>query len=239
MKIIPNIYLLDGKCVSLYKGKENEQKRVYFKEPFHMARLFESEGAKTIQITDLNASKSGSIYHTTIIKKICNGVDMEVQLTGGVRTIEEIDKAFKLGVSRVILGVSAIHILKEAVAKYGSDKIVFGIKARQHKVDTDLTIDGKEPEISALAKEVEKIGITQITYKDLETEGTLYHPNFDEIEKLVYETEGRMAIYSSGGIADEYDLKLLQDAGAAGVIISRAFMEDALDLRELVERFED
>ncbi|MFA6528216.1 MAG: 1-(5-phosphoribosyl)-5-[(5-phosphoribosylamino)methylideneamino] imidazole-4-carboxamide isomerase [Candidatus Gracilibacteria bacterium] len=238
MKIIPNIYLLDGKCVSLYKGKESEQKRVYFKEPFHTARLFESEGAKTLQVTDLNASKTGSLYHLAVIKKICGGVDAEVQLAGGIRTMEEIDKAFKLGVSRVVLGVSAIHVLKEAVAKYGSDKIVFGIKARQHKVDTDLTIDGKEPEISALAKEVEKIGITQIIYKDLETEGTLYHPNFDEIEKLVNETEGRMAIYSSGGIADDYDIKLLKDAGAAGVIISRAFMEDVLDLRGLVERFE-
>lgn len=238
MKIIPNIYLLDSKCVSLYKGKENEQKKVYFKEPFYTARLFESEGAKTLQITDLNASWSGSLYHTTIIKKICGNISAEVQLAGGIRTMEEIDKAFKLGIAKVVLGVSAIHVLKEAVAKYGNDKVIFGIKGRKNKVDTDLMLEGGVPEVTELAKEVEKIGITQIIYKDLETEGTLYHPNFDEIEKLVYETEGRMAIYSSGGIADEYDLKLLKDAGAAGVVISRAFMEDALDLRGLVERFE-
>ncbi|EKD64293.1 MAG: hypothetical protein ACD_51C00028G0019 [uncultured bacterium] len=237
MKIIPNIYLLDGKCVSLYKGKENEQKRVYYKEPFHTARLFESEGAKTIQITDLNGSKTGSLYHTTIIKKICSGVDSEIQLAGGIRDMDSVEKAFKLGVSRVILGVSAIRILKEALAKYGSDKIIFGIKGRKNMVDTDLTLEGSAPEVTELAKEVEKTGVTQIIYKDLEMEGALYHPNFDEIERLIYETDGRIAVYSSGGIADEYDIKLLKDAGAAGVIVSRAFMEDVLDLSDMIEKY--
>jgi len=72
----------------------------------------------------------------------------------------------------------------------------------------------------------------------MQTEGAMYHPNFDMIEKIIYETDGKMDIYSSGGTADEYDLKLLRETGTKGVIIGRAFMENALDFRKLREMYE-
>ena len=237
MEIIPSLYLQDGKIVSWYKGQQNEQKKIYYKEPLHMARFFASEGATKLQIIDLGGTLSGQLQHTGIIKQICRNIDSEVQLGGGIRTMEEVARAFDLGAGRVLLGVSSIKILKEALEKYGPDKIVMGIKGNYNKVDTDFTMDGGVPEVTDLAKEVQKVGVTQLVYKDMQTEGALYHPNFDMIEKIIFETEGKMDIYSSGGTADEYDLKLLREAGAKGVIIGRAFMENALDFKKLMEMY--
>ncbi len=233
MQIIPSLHLQDGKCVSWYKGQQNKQKKTYFNEPLRMAKLFDMQGAKKLQIIDLNGSITGKFGNTHLIQKICNSIKSEVQLGGGIRRMEDIEKAFELGAKRVILGVSSIAILKDALNKYGGNKIIMGIKARHDLVETDLTLEGRATEVTLLAKEVQKIGITQIIYKDLEAEGTLYHPNFDIIEKIIYETGGEMDIYSSGGVADEYDLKLMKDTGAAGIIISRAFMENKLSFPNL------
>lgn len=238
MEVIPSLYLQDGKIVSWYKGQPDQQKRIFYKEPLHMARFFEGEGAKKVQIIDLSGSLKGELAHKDLIERICISLEAEVQVGGGIRSMEEVQKAFDLGVTRVILGVASLPILKEALEKYGSDKIIMGIKGRKQIVDTDFTLEGKTPEVTDLAKEVQKIGITQLIYKDLETEGALYHPNFDATEQLIYETEGKIAIYTSGGITDEYDLKLLSDTGATGVIIGRAIMEKKLDLKKLVERYD-
>jgi len=235
--IIPCLYIQDGKCVSLYKGDQNKQKKVYLKDPLQMAKVFDMQGAKKLQIVDLNASKTGELENASLISRICKNIKSEVQLGGGIRTMENIKKAFELGVKRVILGVSSITILKEALREYGPDKIIMGIKARHDIVDTDLTLGGKVAEVTLLAKEVKDIGIKQIIYKDLEAEGTLYHPNFDMIEKIIYETGGEVEVYSSGGVAAEYDLKLLKDTGAAGVIIGRAFMENVLSFPDLNDVF--
>lgn len=199
------------------------------KDPLQTAKVFDMQGAKKLQIIDLNDNAN----NISLIGKICKNIKSEVQFGGSIRTIETIEKAFELGVARVILGVSAINMLKEALRKYGNDKIIMGIKARHDIVETDLTLEGKAPEATLLAKEVQKIGIKQIIYKDLEVDGTLYHPNFDIIEKIIYETGGEVDVYSSGGVADKYDLKLLKDTGAAGVIIGRAFMENALSFPDL------
>ncbi|MBU1019057.1 MAG: HisA/HisF-related TIM barrel protein [Patescibacteria group bacterium] len=234
MEIIPSLHLQDGKIVSWYKGKENAQKKIFYKEPLHMARFFEREGAEKIQIIDLNGSLSGELGHSKLIKLICGSIDAEVQLGGGIRTMESLEKAFELGVARVILGVSSIEILKQALEKYGPGKIIFGLKGRHDIVDTDMTLEGETPEVTELAKQVQKVGVKQLIYKDLETEGALYHPNFDITEKIIYETGGSLEVYSSGGIVDEYDLKLLRDAGAYGAIIGRALIEGKLSLRRLV-----
>jgi len=204
-----------------------------------MARFFASEGAKKLQIIDLGGSLSGQLKHTGIIKQICRNIDSEVQIGGGIRTMEEVAHAFALGAARIILGVSSIEILKEALAKYGTDKIIMGIKGNYNRVDTDFTLDGGVPEVTELAKQVQQVGVTQIIYKDMQTEGALYHPNFDMVEKIIYETDGKIDIYSSGGTADEYDLKLLRETGAKGVIIGRAFMENALDFKKLVGMYMD
>jgi len=198
-----------------------------------MARLFDMQGAKKLQIIDLNGSITGELGNARLIQKICKDIKSEVQLGGGIRKIGDMEKAFELGASRVVLGVSSIAILKSALKKYGGEKIIMGIKARHNIVDTDLMLEGKIPEVTLLAKEVKEIGVTQIIYKDLEAEGTLYHPNFDMIEKIIYETGGEVDVYSSGGVADAYDLKLLKDTGAAGVIINRAFMENELSFPDL------
>ncbi len=199
-----------------------------------MARYFDSQGVKKIQVIDLSGSLQGGIQHARIIKSICHAVDAEVQIGGGIRTMEQVEKAFELGASRVILGVSSIYILKDALAKYGSDKIIMGIKSHDDIVDTDLTIEGKTPEVTDLAVKFADAGVKTIIYKDMSTEGSLYHPNFDMVEKIIYALEGKADVYCSGGISDEYHIKLLVDTGAKGAIIGRALMENALDLGKLI-----
>lgn len=237
MFVIPSLYIQDQKIVSWYKGQPEQQKKIYYKDPVHLSKLFESEGAERLQIIDLSGSLEGQLVHKALIKRICHALEGEVQVGGGIRSMGEVEAAFEAGAARVLLGVSAIEILREALDKYGPDKIILGIKGRHNKVETEYTLEGKNPKVTDLAKKIQEIGIKQIVYKDLETEGALYHPNFDMIDKLIYETGGEVEIYSSGGTSDEYDLKLLKETGAAGVIIGRALMENHLDFKKLVERY--
>jgi phosphoribosylformimino-5-aminoimidazole carboxamide ribotide isomerase len=233
MLIIPSLYIEKGRTVSLYKGEENEQKTVYNKSPLNVAKSFEKQGASLIHIIDIDASRGQGSNNLDLIKKIVNELKIPIEIGGGIRTLANIEALFSVGVKRVVLGVSAEPILEKALKKYGPDRIVLGIKARKSFVESD-NLPPDSDEVLEVAEKALAKGVRYMVYKDLEREGTLFHPNYDEIERLLFFLGGKAKIFSSGGVTTLEDLSILRNLGATGVLVSRALLEYKIDLKEAI-----
>lgn len=217
MKIIPTLYLQNGKVVSLYKGNDNEQKKTYPKAAKSYAEFFGKEGASTLFVVDLDGDQHDRLNE---IREIFDG---EIWWAGKVRDLETIQALLDRGANRIILGHSAESIFESALAQFGPEKLIAGIKVKHHD-------EGAE-----LCEQLAETTFTDILIKDVNAEGTLFHPSFDLFEKCVY-FSGKN-VYSSGGIAEEMHLEWLQKIGVKGVSVARAFYENKLSLSRLLDRF--
>lgn len=232
MEIIPAIYILNGRCVALYKSSY-EQKATYFKSPVEMARSFEHEGAKKLHVIDLNGRQSGGFIQRDIIKRLIKAVKIPVQIEAGFQNMEDTAAAFALGASRVVLRPHALSFLKEALEAYGAEKIIVEIQAKGSEVvGGGINISGEPPDVVDFAEKLVPFGVKEIIYKDERSEGTLIHPNYDEVDRLFLITGKSLRIYVSGGISSARHLKLLKKIGAYGAIIGKAFYEKTISVRE-------
>ncbi len=218
MRIIPALFLQNGKVVSLYKGTDNPQKKVYSKLPVTYAESFHVDNAKTLFVIDLDGDQRERL------KELKAAFPGELWWAGEVRTLEAIDWLLANGADRIVLGQGAEPIFEAALAKHGPEKLIAGIQAFHYTLVPDLSV-----------KRVEQ-GFQDIFVKDMNAEGTLFQPNFDLMEKCVYFSKAN--IYASGGISKEQDIRLLGHAGVKGVVIGRALYEHQLNLASLVRHFE-
>jgi len=217
MKIIPTLYIQNGKVVSLYKGKENEQKKTYKKAAKSYATLFQSQGAKRIFIVDLDGDQAERLT------EIRDSFDGELWWAGQVRSLESIQDLLERGADRIVLGASAQNIYDEALTTYGPEKLIIGFKITQREKGPDI------------CEELSDSGFTDILIKDVNAEGTLFIPSFDLYEKCVYFSG--LNVYSSGGVSDMDHLKLMSRSGVKGVMVSRAILEHQLSLEEALIHF--
>ena len=236
MEIIPVIYILDGRCVALYKGSY-EQKATYMKSPIHMARFFEKEGAKIIHIVDLNGRKEGGTIQKELLQHLILEVQIPLQLEAAFSSLEAIRIAFGFGISKVVLRPRAYHIIQEAIRSFGPEKILVEIQAKGSMVTIPI------PEISAgdtktsldivdFAENLVTMGVKNIIYKNEYTEGTMINPSFDEVDRLIGVTGQDLNIYLSGGIGELKHLALLKKIGTTGAIIGKALYEKHFTFRE-------
>ncbi|MBU0981112.1 hypothetical protein KKC94_00290 [Patescibacteria group bacterium] len=219
MLIIPAIFIQNGKAVSLYKGEDNPEKKTYHRLPEFYAKEFQEAGAKYLEVIDLDAK------NRKLLPNIRAEFTGEIWWGGEVRTIEEISELLANGATRIILGTSASPIYKEALEKFGVEKIMAGLKVHS------------DPDAPDKCTELSDQGFKYIILHDLESQGTLFHPNFDVMEKCFIFSNAK--IFASGGVADVRHIDLLKKAGVTGVIIARALYERHLDLKDLIQRFED
>lgn len=232
MEIIPAIYILDGKCVALYKGSY-EQKETYFKSPVEMAQYFEKGGAKKLHVVDLNGRRDGSLMQKDVIGKIIAAIGIPVQLESSFRSVEEMKAAFGLGVAKVVLRPYALEIIDDAIREFGPEKVIVEIQAKGSGVVGDGTTSEGEPiDVVDFAEKLVPLGVKEIVYKDERSEGTMIHPNYDEVDRLFLITGKDLKIYVSGGISDAKHLKLLKKIGAAGAVIGKAFYERMITVKE-------
>jgi len=218
MRIIPGLFIQHGKAVSLYKGTENAQKKVYSKAPYNYASFFQQQGAKTLLVVDLDGNQRARLPE---IKQHFSG---EIWWAGGVRDLATLKELFAAGAHRVVLGQSAEGIFVEALKLYGTERLIAGIQAFSNE------------EIPELCEKRVALGFRDIIVKDMNADGTLFHPNFDLMEKCVYFSKAN--IFASGGIGEENDLHLLNQTGVKGAIIARALYEQRLSLPPLLHHFE-
>ncbi|WP_022834950.1 1-(5-phosphoribosyl)-5-[(5-phosphoribosylamino)methylideneamino]imidazole-4-carboxamide isomerase [Salisaeta longa] len=219
--VIPAIDLRGGRCVRLHQGSY-EQETVYFDDPVKMAKLWRVQNARTLHIVDLDAARGGSedrADNRAVIRKMCDALDIPVQLGGGIRSLDDIEAALEMGVYRVIIGTAAVRdpdMVEEAVARFGCRRIVVGIDARDGEARVQGWTEGSGVDAVDLALDMERRGVRRIVYTDISRDGTLEGPNID-----AYRVMGKhltdMRITASGGVGAYKDLLAIQTLTPYGV----------------------
>ena len=232
MKIWPAIDIIDQKPVRLYQGDYN-QKEIVGQSVLEIAKQFEQSGASCLHLVDLDGAKEGSSKNEAIIIEVANKVNMKVEVGGGIRTKEQIERYLSNGLDRVILGTVAIEqpeFLKEMVDLYGGEKIVVGMDVKGDYVMTRGWLEDSKVTYQEMVKSLEKIGVKTIIVTDISKDGTLQGASHDLYRKLKDLTS--IEVVASGGIVNIQDIEILSDIKVAGAITGKALYHGSLDLKE-------
>lgn len=238
MQLYPAIDLKDGQCVRLKQG-EFKEITVYSQKPEEVAALWQSQGATFLHLVDLDGALAGRSVNEKVIEKIADTVSVPIEIGGGIRSEEAIESMLSLGVARVIIGTKAVEnpeFIRDMVKKFGQDRIVAGVDAK----DGMVAVEGWEKisgiTASELCNRMKEYGVRHIVYTDISRDGMLTGPNVEYTKKLTEETG--MDIIASGGMSSMEDLRQLYHAGVRGAIIGKALYEKRIDLKEAIEAFE-
>jgi phosphoribosylformimino-5-aminoimidazole carboxamide ribotide isomerase len=237
MLVIPAIDIKDGRCVRLFQG-EMDKETVYFESPLDAARHWVGEGATFIHVVDLNGAVEGRPVHTREVAAICKQPGLSVELGGGLRSLEAVEAALNLGVTRVVIGTAAYDNAKflRSLCKKFSEKIVVGIDARQGKVAVKGWKETTSMDAVALAQRCEQDGASRIIYTDIARDGTREGVNLDETLKIARAV--KIPIIASGGVATLEDIRRLlplEKEGVEGVIVGRALYAGAFALGQAIQ----
>ncbi|MFP7452457.1 1-(5-phosphoribosyl)-5-[(5-phosphoribosylamino)methylideneamino]imidazole-4-carboxamide isomerase [Bacillus altitudinis] len=235
--LYPAIDMRNGKCVRLVQG-DYDQETIYGDSPLDMARRFANEGAKWIHLVDLDGAKAGKRVNHEHVLSIASSLDVNVQIGGGIRKEEDVAFYLNNGVSRVILGSSAVSnpvFVKKMLAQYG-EKIAIGIDARNGFVSTEGWLETSEVKAEELGQELAKEGAEVFIFTDIQMDGMLSGPNVESTVRLA-EATGKQVI-ASGGVSAVSDLQKLsaqKQTGVSGAIIGKALYTKQFTLAEAFE----
>ncbi len=238
MLVIPAIDLHRGRCVRLYQG-DPERETVYGNNPVEVARQWEQLGAKMLHLVDLDGAFTGHSKNAKVICSIGEEVHIPLQLGGGIRSGEAVEKAISAGVSRVILGTIAIEqpeLAQKIVDEFG-ERIMVGIDARNGMVAIKGWTESSVIKTIELALRIEQWGIKEIIYTDIQKDGTMQGPDLAGLEDLLQNTS--LQVIMSGGISSIEDLVSLKPYSSRvnGVIIGKALYSNQLTLPDAMAVF--
>lgn len=237
MIILPAIDLKDGKCVRLFKGDFDTVHQVA-ESPLETAAEFKAAGAEFIHMVDLDGAKDGVRKNGEIVREVCEKSGMKIELGGGIRSMKDLEEVFSLGVYRGVIGSAAVtdpDFVKEAAAKYG-DRIAVGIDTLDGKVKTAGWIEDSGLDYLEFAKKMESLGVQNIIFTDIATDGALSGPSYARLMALK-ETVS-CAITASGGVSCNEDLVELCNLGMDAAIVGKAYYEGRVDLKTMVDILE-
>ncbi len=234
MKIFPAIDLYDNKAVRLYKG-DYAQMTVYNENPVEVARAFKEQGAEQIHVVDLAGAKLGEPAHMEMVRKIVRETGLFVEIGGGIRSMDTIEKYVSAGASRVILGTAAVTdetFLKEAIAAYG-DKIAVGADIADGKVAIKGWLEKSQYDVYSFLEKMQALGVKTIICTDVSKDGAMKGANHSLYKELT--EKYALQIIASGGVSSIADIKTLTENNVYGAIIGKAYYIGAIDLREAIE----
>ena len=235
MKIFPAIDIKDKKCVRLVKG-DFDNKTEYEMSPVDQAGKYKEHGFKNLHIVDLDGALTGETVNQDIIKDIVIKFDLKVEIGGGIRNIDSVQKYIDAGVEKVILGSAAIkdkNFLKEACEKF-SNKIALGLDAKNGY----LSVSGWKENSNQLTldylKEVNDFGVSRLIYTDISRDGMKQSPNFNETMKVA--EMSKCPVIISGGVSSIEDIKKAKSLNnIEGIIVGKAIYDGDIKLEELVK----
>lgn len=233
MIVIPAIDIIDAKPVRLYQG-DYQKKEVVASSVKETALSFENSGAQWIHIVDLDGAKQGKPVNVNIILSAVEALNVPIEAGGGIRTMEDIDMYLTHGISRVILGTSAINdeqLLKNAITKYG-EKIAVGMDCKDGNVMVEGWLKGSRMNYISFAKHLEDIGVKNLIFTDISKDGTLMGPNIEMLRNL--QEAVQMNIVASGGIKDLSHIQALKQMNLYGCITGKAIYCGSLDLKQAI-----
>ena len=234
MLILPAIDLYDKKAVRLYKGDYNEM-TVYSNNPIEIARKFQECGATFIHMVDLEGAKNGTTPNIDDVRKVVEYTDLKVEIGGGIRDEETVQKYIDLGVERVILGTAAVtddEFLCKMVAKY-KDAIAVGVDLKDGYVAIKGWTEKSALTADEFFKHLSDIGVKTVICTDISKDGAMQGTNRELYKEL--SEKYTMDIVASGGVSSIGDIKALKDMNLYGAILGKAYYIGAVDLKEAVE----
>ena len=233
MYIFPAIDLYDGKAVRLYKG-DYAQMTVYSENPIEIARDFEAAGARFIHMVDLEGARDGSTPNLSIVADVAQNTSLFVEIGGGIRDMETVEKYLSTGVSRVILGTAAVNneaFLREAVAKQG-EKIAVGADVKDGYIAIKGWLEQSAYTLEAFMEKMQALGVRTVICTDISKDGAMKGTNRELYRDL--SRKFSMDIVASGGVSDMEDILALTAMNLYGAIIGKAYYTGAIDLAEAI-----
>ncbi len=234
MIIFPAIDLYEKKAVRLFKG-EYDQMTVYSDNPLKIAKDFEEKGATHIHLVDLEGAKTGETPNIDVVENITRNTNLFVEIGGGIRSMEVIEKYLSIGVSRVILGTAAIEnqeLLKEASEKFPG-KIAVGADIKDGYVAIKGWVEKSRTTCEEFFEKMQNMGITNIICTDVSKDGAMQGTNHGLYQSLSRKFD--VSITASGGVSSIDDITRLKALDLYGAIIGKAYYTGAIDLKEAIE----
>ena len=235
MKIFPAIDIKDKKCVRLVKGDFNN-KTVYQMSPEEQAGKYKDHGFKNLHIVDLDGALTGETVNLDIIQDIVDKFNLKVEVGGGIRNLDSIQKYIDAGVEKVILGSAAIkdkNLLKKACEKF-SNKIALGLDAKDGYLSVSGWKENSNKLILEYLREINDYGVSRLIYTDINRDGMKQSPNFDETMNVAEISNCPVVI--SGGVSSIDDIKKAKNLkNIEGIIVGKAIYDGDIKLEDLVK----
>lgn len=234
MIILPAIDIRGGKAVRLYQGDYTKEE-VVAKDIYEQAKEFQRLGATHLHLVDLDGAKQGAGINEEIILKLAKTVDMSIEVGGGIRTLDRIDKLLGNGIDKVILGTAAMEqedLVKAALAKY-AERIIVGVDARNGKVCGNGWLSESDLDYIDFTKKMADLGVYNVIVTDISRDGTLQGANIEMLKTLSEKVD--IKITASGGVKDIEDIKKLKESGIYAAITGKAIYSGELSLKEALE----
>ena len=240
MKIFPAIDIKNKKCVRLIKGDFGSMTE-YEISPIDQAGKYKDHGFKNLHIVDLDGALTGNTVNLEVIQEIVGKYDLKIEVGGGIRSLDSIQKYVDSGVEKVILGSAAIknkEFLKEACAKF-KNKIALGLDAKNGNLQVAGWKENLNTKTLDFLKEVNDFGITRLIYTDINRDGTKASPNFTETIKIA--EISKCPVIISGGVSSIKDIiktKELSNKNIEGIIVGKAIYDGDIKLEELAKELD-
>lgn len=234
IELIPAIDIIDGHCVRLAKG-DYERKTVYIPSPVAVAEGFESIGFNRLHVVDLDGAKSKHIVNTQVLKNITQRTGLTVDFGGGIKTDDDIEKAFANGASMVTVGSVAVtnkELFVGWLEKYGSEKIILGADVRRGKISINGWREDSEEDLLPFLRYYVEHGVKTVLCTEISKDGMLSGPA-TELYKSVMHEYPQLHLIASGGVSSIDDIKALDAAGIPAVVFGKAIYEGRINLKEL------
>ena len=235
MKIIPAIDILNGKCVRLRKGDYGSQ-TIYNEDPLEVALAMEGAGLEYLHVVDLDGARSRHIVNHQILERIATKTGLHIDFGGGIKSDEDVRKAFGCGAQQITLGSIAVDqpdLVVGWLEAYGKDRLILGADCRDRTVATHGWQQTSGLDVLSFIESYTAKGMTHVICTDIEMDGMLQGPSIPLYQEIL--AAPGVCLIASGGISSLDDLSRLKAIGCSGAIIGKAIYEDRLSLKELSE----
>lgn len=234
IELIPAIDIINGQCVRLTKGDYN-QKKVYNNNPVEVAIHFEELGFKRLHVVDLDGAKSKHIVNDGVLKEITKATNLTVDFGGGIKTKNDIEKAFEAGASMVTIGSVAVtnrQLFLEWIEMYGAERLILGADVRNGKISINGWKEDSSEELLPFLKQYVDKGVRNVLCTEISKDGTLQGPATN-LYKDIMKAYPQMHLIASGGVSSNEDITDLNNAGIPAVVFGKAFYEGKIDIKSL------
>ena len=234
MILFPAIDLYEQKAVRLYKG-DYANMTVYSENPIEIAKDFEAKGCTHIHMVDLEGAKDGTTPNITIVEQVARETSLFVEIGGGIRSMETVERYLRAGVQRVILGTAAVNdeaFLRQAVAKYG-EKIAVGADVKDGFIAIKGWLETSAIALETVIEKMEASGVRNIICTDISKDGAMRGTNLALYRQLC--AKFQLDITASGGVSTMDDIHQLRQMDLYGAIIGKAYYTGAIDLIDALE----